>query len=71
MCRLALNCFEDRDDGSWVCIRSTTVNGPAGHVPVLKGQSFRPGTVFAGYNNFTAHLASVSVPSQPVAPHEG
>jgi hypothetical protein len=70
MSRHALDCFEDREDGGWVCIRSTSIMGPAGPVPVQKGQSFAPKTVFAGYDDFPSHLASVSVESQPIAPHE-
>jgi hypothetical protein len=70
MRRVALTSFEDRDDGSWVCIKNTVITGPVGQVHVAYGQSFRPGTVFAGYDDFTAYLASVSVPSPGKAPHE-
>lgn len=41
-----------------------------GTVAVQKGQSFAPKTVFAGFNDFTSYLASVSVESAPTAPHE-
>ena len=70
MSRRALDCFEDREDGGWVCIRATSVNGPAGTVAVRKGQTFAPKAVFACFNDFTAYLASVSVESAPTAPHE-
>jgi len=70
MGRLALGCFEDRPDGGWVCIRVTTVTGPAGPVIVQKGRAFAPKTTFAGYGDFTSYLASVSIQSPPIAPHE-
>jgi hypothetical protein len=70
MSRRALDCFEDREGGGWVCIRATSVKGPAGTVAVRKGQTFAPKAVFAGFNDFTAYLASVSVESTPTAPHE-
>ncbi len=70
MGRRALGCFEDREDGGWVCIRATSVIGPKGSVAVRKGQSFSRKTVFAGYDDFAAYLASVSVESTPTAPHE-
>ena len=63
MARRALGCFEDRADGGWVCTHATTVTGPGGSVAVQQGQSFSPGTVFAGYGDFTAYLASISVES--------
>jgi hypothetical protein len=70
MGRRALGCFEDREDGRWICIRSTVVEGPAGRVAVTKGQSFVPRSVFAGYDDFTSYLASVSIEGPPTAPHE-
>ena len=70
MGRLALDCFEDREDGSCVCIRATSVNGPAGPVTVNKGRSFAPKTVFAGYDDFTACLPSVSIERPRAAPHD-
>lgn len=70
MGRRALGCFEDRDDGSWVCIRATSVVGPQGSVAVRKGQSFARKTVFAGYDDFAAYLASVSLECAHAAPHE-
>jgi hypothetical protein len=70
MRRHALDCFEDRDDGSWICTKDTVVNGPVGPVDVERGQSFKPGTVFAGYNDFPAYLASVSVPGPAKARHD-
>ncbi len=70
MGRRALGCFEDREDGGWVCIRATSVTGPTGSVPVRKGQSFAGKTVFAGYDDFAAYLASVSHECRSRAPHE-
>jgi hypothetical protein len=51
-------------------MKDTVVNGPVGQVQVARGQCFKPGTVFAGYDDFVAYLASVSVPSLGKAPHE-
>ena len=68
--RRALGCFEDREDSGWVCIRAIFVMGPAGPIPVQKGRSFAPKTVFAGIDDFPSYLASVSVESAPSAPHE-
>ena len=70
MGRRALGCFEDRDGGGWICIRETTVVGPAGKVAVHPGQSFTAKTVFAGYDDFTAYLASVAIESPPLSRHE-
>ena len=70
MVRRALDCFEERESGGWVCIRTTLVKGPVGPIPVQKGQSFAPKCVFAGYNDFTSYLASVSIESPPTAPHQ-
>jgi hypothetical protein len=70
MSRRALDCFEDREGGSWVCIRATSVKGPASTVAVQKGQTFAPKTVFAGFNVFTAYLAGMNVESAPTAQHE-
>jgi hypothetical protein len=70
MGRRALDSFEDRGDGSWVCTHATTVAGPSVTVPVRQGQSFAPGTVFAGYDDFTAYLARVSVESPAKGRHE-
>ena len=69
MGRLARSCFEDREGDSWVCIRATTVMGPAGPIPVQKGRSFTPKTVFADIDDFTSYLANVSVACAPSAPH--
>ena len=71
MGRRALGCFEDREDGSWVCVHAATVAGPAGNITVKKGRSFAPKTVFAGFDDFAAYLASVSVDCPRAAPHEG
>jgi hypothetical protein len=68
--RQALGCFEARGDGRWVCVRATLVVGPAGSIPVQKDRTFAPKTVFAGFNDFTAYLESVSVESAGTAPHE-
>jgi hypothetical protein len=70
MRRHALGSFEDRDDGSWVCTKDTAVNGPVGSVKVACGQSFKPGTVFAGYEDFTVYLASISTSGGGEARHE-
>lgn len=37
---------------------------------VKRGQLFRQGTVFAGYNDFTAHLTEMGSVSPDKSPHE-
>ncbi len=65
MGRRALDAFEEREDGVWVCTRAVLIAGPGGSIRVEKGQTFPPRTVFAGHNDFTAYLASVSVADPP------
>jgi hypothetical protein len=58
---VALDCFEEQSDGSWICCRDTTVTETTGYeIYVARGQVFRTGQAFAGYDDFTACLASVS-----------
>jgi hypothetical protein len=68
--RSALGCFEERQDGVWVCVHATTVKGPHCSIAVKPGQSFAPGTVFAGYDDFAGYLASVSTPGEAIGRHE-
>jgi hypothetical protein len=58
MGRRALDAFELRPDGSWICIRRVAVpiRQSAAVVDVEVGRSFVPGTAFAGYDDFTARL---------------
>ena len=56
--------------GGSICVRSTAVKGLACTVSVRVGQSFPPKTAFAGYDDFPAYLASVSVEDMAFAPHE-
>jgi len=72
MGRRALDAFELRPDGSWICIRriAVPIRRSAASVDVEIGRSFAPGTAFAGYDDFTAHLAAVAVDAPPAAPHE-
>ena len=59
MTRVALACFEEQADGSWICRRDTTIEGSRGYrVSIKRGQRFLQRTTFAGYDNFTRHLAS-------------
>jgi hypothetical protein len=44
--------------------------GPGTTVQVHHGQSFAPRTVFAGYNDFPAYLASISTEMPMLSPHE-
>jgi hypothetical protein len=58
---VALDCFEERSDGSWICRRDTTVTETTGYeIYVARGQVFRSGQAFAGYDDFAACLASAS-----------
>jgi len=70
MGRFAYGCIEQQDDGRWVCLKSTTVAGRFGPIEIKQGQSFQPNTTFAGYDDFTSHLMSVSIESSPKSPHE-
>jgi hypothetical protein len=57
---VVLDCFEEQSDGSWICRRDTTVTETTGYeIYVARGQVFRSGQAFAGYDDFAAHLASV------------
>ena len=62
--------IEEQPDGRWICRRATTVTGRYGPIEVQAGQVFMPKASFAGFDDFTAHLADVSssLPSKP--PHE-
>jgi hypothetical protein len=70
MARQALGCFEEQSDGRWICVHSIAVIGPFNSVQVQQGQSFADGTVFAGYDDFTAYLASVSIEMPMLSRHE-
>ena len=57
--RTALVCFEEQPDGSWICRQDTTIEGARGYRAVIKrGERFLQHTTFAGYDDFTGHLAS-------------
>jgi hypothetical protein len=59
MTRVALACFEEQPDGSWICRQDTTIAGARGYRAVIKrGERFLQHTTFAGYDDFTGHLAS-------------
>jgi len=58
--RRALECFEERPDGGWVCRADTSITGRGCVVAVKRGQVFKPGCSFAGYDDFPSFLASVS-----------
>ena len=59
MTRVALACFEEQPDGSWICRQDTTIEGSRGYRAVIKrGERFLQHTTFAGYDDFTGHLAS-------------
>ena len=68
----ALGAFERESGGDWVCFKKVEVSTPDGGqtVSVTKGARFHPHTVFAGFNDFTAYLESVSIESPSVCPHE-
>jgi hypothetical protein len=70
MTRIALGCFEEQPDGSWICRNDITIRGRACEVSVTRNRLFRPHTIFAGFGDFTAYLASVSEMSRYRFPHE-
>jgi hypothetical protein len=70
MPRFALDSIEELPDGRWVCMSDTTISGPRCAVKIQKGQTFRPHTAFAGFNDFTVYLASVSAEAPAKSPHE-
>jgi len=69
MIRQALECFEELLDGSWVCRKSTVITGLSCNVAVWRGQTFAPHTVFAGYDDFTSYLESISKTVPMIASH--
>jgi len=68
MTRCAFGSIEELPDGRWRCLRDFVLEGPAGTVAIKLGQTFHPGTVYAGYDNFVAYLQSVSVAASGNAP---
>ena len=71
MSKQALGAFERADNGDWNCFKTTAIKSGAGVVvPVLKGTTLHPHTVFAGFNDFTAHLDLVAVEAPSISPHE-
>jgi hypothetical protein len=70
MTHIALACFEEQPNGSWICRQETTIERRCGRVFVKRNQLFLQCTTFAGYDDFTAHLASESEPEPSPAPHQ-
>jgi hypothetical protein len=70
MTRIALRCFEELPDGSWICRNDISITGRACEVFVRRNQLFARHTIFAGFGDFTAYLASVSEMSRDRCPHE-
>ena len=69
MVRQALGAFERQDTGDWICFRDTDISiSPTLAVHVSKGTRFAPHTVFAGFNDFTTHLESISVDCAGASP---
>ena len=66
----ALDCFEKLSDGNWICRQDVTIAGLSCTVAVKRGQLFRAGSVFAGYDDFTAHLAQMVCALPDKLPHE-
>jgi hypothetical protein len=64
-----LDCFVQQADGSWLCMRDSTI-GSGAAIRVRRGQRFDRGTVFAGHDDFAAYLESVSVEKPDDAPDE-
>ena len=72
MTRIALACFEEQPNGSWICQRDTTVEGSRGYeVFVKRSRVFLLHTKFAGYDDFTAYLASQSETRADPTPPQG
>ncbi|HWK95016.1 MAG TPA: hypothetical protein VNR39_06310 [Pseudolabrys sp.] len=65
----AYSSIEEQLDGRWICRRTTIVAGRYGPVEVQAGQVFVPKTTFAGYDDFTGHLAAVAIDGPSVPPH--
>jgi hypothetical protein len=53
MTRIALGCFEEQPDGSWICRNDITIRGRACEVSVTRNRLFRPHTIFAGFGDFS------------------
>jgi hypothetical protein len=70
MGRVAFGVIEEQQDGSWICRRATTVAGRYGPIAIAQNQVFHNRTVFGGYEDFISHLATVSVETPSIAPHE-
>jgi hypothetical protein len=43
-----LRAFRREPNGTWVCIKPTTFDGPNGRVQVTPGTAFAPGSMFMG-----------------------
>ena len=43
-----IEAFRQNADGSWSCVRPTTLEHPAGRIQVTPGNTFRKGTSFMG-----------------------
>jgi hypothetical protein len=70
MARMALGCFEQLSDGNWICQQGVKIDGRSCPVLVRRGQLFRQGSVFAGYDDFPAYLTKMSSARADKLPHE-
>ena len=61
MSKQALSAFERDFHGVWYCFRNVTISGPAGEIAVSKGTVIKKRAVYAGFDDFAAHLESVAV----------
>jgi hypothetical protein len=43
-----IDAFRRDDDGSWLCMRDVTLEGPGGRIQVLAGARFERGAFFMG-----------------------
>ena len=71
MARVALGAFEARPDGTWSCTRDvelTCHQQGQTRIFVRAGRVFVPRTTFAGHDDFTAYLQSVSTEAPPSRP---
>jgi hypothetical protein len=66
----ALGCFEKVAEDHWVCQQDVTIDGASCTVAVKRGQLFRKGSAFAGYDDFTEYLTKMVAVLPDKLPHE-
>jgi hypothetical protein len=61
MSKQALSAFERDFQGVWHFFRNVTIASPAGEITVPKGTVIKKRAVYAGFDDFAAHLESIAV----------